>query len=90
MGTEIIRIAQEALLLTVIISAPPILAALIVGLMVAVFQALTQIQEQTLSMTLKIIAVFGTLLLTGYWLGSKIYQFAYQLFMNFAQWGNLG
>ncbi|HVS01994.1 MAG TPA: type III secretion system export apparatus subunit SctS [Thermoanaerobaculia bacterium] len=86
MEGDFIHIAQQAILVTVLVSAPPILAALVVGLALAVFQALTQIQEQTIQMAAKIVAVFGMLFLFGYWMASQVYRFALNIFENFGQW----
>lgn len=60
---EVIELVQEALLLLLKISAPVMLVALVVGLAIALFQALTQIQEMTLTFVPKIIAIFLTLML---------------------------
>jgi flagellar biosynthesis protein FliQ len=86
MDADFIHLAQQAILVTVLVSAPPVLAALTVGLALAVFQALTQIQEQTVQMAAKIIAVFGSLLLLGYWMAAQIFAFASNIFQNFGQW----
>jgi len=61
-------IGQNAVELTLLVSAPMLLAALIVGLVVSVFQAATQINEMTLSFIPKLIAIFGALLVSGPWL----------------------
>lgn len=76
-------ITQEALYLVLICSAPPILMALMVGFIVSVFQATTQIQEQTISFAPKIIMVFGTLALAGSWIGTQILRFTFHLFDRF-------
>ena len=86
MESEYVRLAQQAILLTVIVSAPPVLAALLVGLSVALFQALTQIQEQTLSMVGRIVAIFTVLGILGYWMASLLLQFSVGIFENFSQW----
>ena len=86
MEADFIYIAQQAILVTVLVSAPPVLAALAVGLGLAVFQALTQIQEQTVQMAAKIVAVFGTLLLLGYWMAAQVFAFADNVFRNFGRW----
>lgn len=78
--------SYQALLLILIISGPPILFASIIGIFVAIFQAATQIQEQTFSFAVKMVAVMGTVLLMGGWLGGLIYQFANQIFKNFYKW----
>ena len=62
-GPEVLDIARDALWTTVKIAAPTMLVGLAVGLVVALFQALTQIQEQTLVFVPKIVAVFAALLL---------------------------
>ena len=78
--------SYEALLLILIISAPPIILASIVGIMVAIFQAATQIQEQTFAFAIKLVVIFGTLMITGGWLCSMILRFAAQIFTNFYKW----
>ena len=83
---EIYQLAYQALLLILILSGPPILISMFVGLFVAVMQAATQIQEQTLSFTVKLIAVIFTLLLMGGWLGGQILQFSNTIFQNFYKW----
>jgi len=85
-ANEIYQLAYQALLMILILSAPPILISMAVGLFVAVLQAATQIQEQTLSFTVKLIAVIFTLLLMGGWLGTQIVQFANTIFQNFYKW----
>lgn len=85
-SAEIYQLSYQALLMILILSGPPILISMIVGLCVAVFQAATQIQEQTLSFTVKLVAVIGTLLLMGGWLGGQILQFTNTIFENFYKW----
>ncbi|HUD00728.1 MAG TPA: type III secretion system export apparatus subunit SctS [Rhabdochlamydiaceae bacterium] len=83
---EIYQLAYQALLMILILSGPPILISMAVGLFVAVLQAATQIQEQTLSFTVKLIAVIFTLLLMGGWLGAQIMQYTNTIFQNFYKW----
>ncbi|WP_213358264.1 type III secretion system export apparatus subunit SctS [Chlamydiifrater phoenicopteri] len=78
--------SYQALLLILIVSAPPIILASIVGIMVAIFQAATQIQEQTFAFAIKLVVIFGTLMISGGWLGTVIYRFAFQIFQNFYKW----
>ncbi|CAM0117900.1 type III secretion system export apparatus subunit SctS [Rhabdochlamydiaceae symbiont of Dictyostelium giganteum] len=87
-SAEIYQLAYQALLLILILSGPPILISMSVGLLVAIVQAATQIQEQTLSFTVKLIAVIFTLLLMGGWLGGQILQFANTIFQNFYKWNS--
>ncbi len=85
-GSEIYQLAYQALLLILILSGPPILISMVFGLSVAIFQAATQIQEQTLSFTIKLVAVIMTLMLMGGFLSAQIMQFAYTIFSNFHKW----
>ena len=57
--TELIDMAREAIWLTIVVGAPVMLVGLVVGLIISLFQALTQIQEQTLVFVPKIIAIFA-------------------------------
>jgi type III secretion protein S len=84
--TQIIQLAYKGLLLILILSGPPIFISMFFGLTVAIFQAATQIQEQTLSFTIKLVAVIFTLMGLGGWLGAQILQFATQIFVNFPRW----
>jgi type III secretion protein S len=83
---EIYQLAYQALLMILILSGPPIIISMAVGLFVAIVQAATQIQEQTLSFTVKLVAVIFTLILMGGWLGAQILQFANSIFLNFYKW----
>jgi len=82
----IFEYSYESLLLILIISGPPIVFASIIGIFVAIFQAATQIQEQTLAFAIKLVAVMATVLLMGGWLGGLVLQFANQIFQNFYKW----
>ena len=62
-GAEVLDIGREAIWLTVLIAAGPMLVGLVVGLVVSLLQTLTQIQEQTLVFVPKILAIFLALLL---------------------------
>jgi len=70
----------QALYLTLCLWLSPIAVAAIVGTLFSQFQALTQIQEQTLSFAVKLIAVFATLLLTARWLSGELYNYAISVF----------
>jgi flagellar biosynthetic protein FliQ len=60
---ELLDIARDGVITALIISAPPILSALLVGVLVSLFQALTSLQEQTIAFVPKIIAVFTSLII---------------------------
>lgn len=79
----ITTITREALFLVLIASAPPIVISLAVGLIISIFQAATQIQEQTLTFAPKVIVVFVVLALTGPWIGTQLVRFTYHLFERF-------
>jgi len=64
----VVNIGQSALEITLLMSAPMLLSALVVGLVVSIFQAATQINEMTLSFIPKMIAIFAALLISGPWL----------------------
>lgn len=85
-NSQVIQLAYEGLLLILILSAPPILVSMVFGIIVAIFQAATQIQEQTLSFTIKLVAVTLTLMISGPWLGAKILSFANDIFSRFPEW----
>ena len=80
MEQQLIQMSREALYLALLCSAPPILASLLVGLAVSVFQATTQIQEQTLTFVPKLVAVFLSLVIAGPWIGSQFIRFTKALF----------
>jgi flagellar biosynthesis protein FliQ len=76
-------ILQQSLYLVILVSAPPVLMALLVGVLVAVFQATTQLQEQTLSFAPKLVSVLGVLALAGPWIGNQLVRFTYHVFDQF-------
>ncbi|MEG6617317.1 flagellar biosynthesis protein FliQ [Peptococcaceae bacterium 1198_IL3148] len=78
--TEIIHICREALMMVVILSAPGLLMAMLVGLIIGIFQATTQIQEQTLAFVPKILAVFITVIVLSGWLVNVIVGFTQRLY----------
>ncbi len=87
-STEIYQLSYQALLLILILSGPPILISTMLGLMVAIFQAATQIQEQTLSFMVKLFAVILVLMFMGGWLSAQIMAFTNNIFINFPKWSS--
>jgi type III secretory pathway component EscS len=63
---------------------------MVLGIFVAIFQAATQIQEQTLSFVVMLLAVVLTIMMMGSWLGQIIYQYAMNIFTHFPQWASRG
>ncbi|ALS21648.1 MULTISPECIES: flagellar biosynthesis protein FliQ [Paenibacillus] len=78
----VIRIAGEAVFTTLKASAPMMVLALVVGLVISIFQATTQIQEQTLAFVPKIVVVLLALLIFGPWILNTLVDFTYQLLNN--------
>lgn len=76
--------AQTAIYLVVWLSLPSILAATAIGLLVGLFQALTQIQDQTLPHGLKLIAVTVAIVFTGYAFGNEMMRFSTEAFDSIA------
>ena len=83
MQDQLVGYAQAALWLTLKLSLLPIVVATVIGLVVSLLQALTQIQEQTLGFTVKLVAIAVTLLLMARWLGGELMLFTQELFMRF-------
>ena len=81
--SEAISYTNQVLLLVLYLSMPPIIVATVVGVLVAAIQGMTQIQEQTLSFGIKLLATSLTLALTIYWMGSSMIEFTEQIFTNF-------
>jgi flagellar biosynthetic protein FliQ len=77
----LLSLGREALWLMVLLSLPPILASLVVGLLSSLFQATTQLQESTLSVVPKLCASVGALVVAGPWIGARLTSFTRQLFL---------
>lgn len=78
--------SKQALFLALIITAPPVLLALVVGLTISILQATTQIQEQTLTFVPKLVAVVLSLIVTAELMSGQLLSFTQWLFANFAQY----
>ncbi|MCI3919011.1 flagellar biosynthesis protein FliQ [Paenibacillus sp. TRM 82003] len=78
----VIRIATEAIYTVLMASGPMLILALVVGLAISVFQATTQIQEQTLAFVPKIVVVLASILFFGPWILSKLVDFTFHLLDN--------
>jgi len=84
-GDMAIQIGREALTMVMLVSAPMLGLGLIVGVLVSIFQATTQIQEQTLAFIPKIIAVFVAILVFGPWMLSLMVDYTRQIFQYIPQ-----
>ncbi|MBB3109405.1 flagellar biosynthetic protein FliQ [Paenibacillus phyllosphaerae] len=78
----IIRLAGQAVYTTLKASAPMLVIGLVIGLIVSIFQATTQIQEQTLAFVPKIVAVLLSILIFGPWILNTLVDFTYNLLNN--------
>lgn len=76
----VMEIGRQAVEMTLLLSAPLLLAALVIGLIISIFQAATQINEQTLSFIPKLVGVFLTLLLAGPWMLEMMVEYVRRLF----------
>ena len=79
---SVMTIARQAVELTLTISAPVLLTALVIGLLVSIFQAATKINEQTLSIIPKLVGMFGVLIIAGPWMVGLMVDFIQRLFSN--------
>ena len=76
----VMDLGRNVITTTLMLSAPMLLAALVVGVIVSVVQAITQINEVTLSFVPKIVAVFAAIALAGPWLMSTMLSYTVQIF----------
>jgi type III secretion HrpO family protein len=77
---DLTTLAQQALLLSVAVALPVVGAAALIGLIVSVLQAATQIQDHTLGHLPRLLVVVAVLAATGPWIGSQIAEFALRAF----------
>jgi flagellar biosynthetic protein FliQ len=82
---SVLTIAQQALEMTVLVSAPLLFTALAVGLLVSIFQAATQINEMTLSFIPKLLAMFAALVIAGPWMLAMLTDYIQRLFSSIPQ-----
>lgn len=83
MESYVISITKQSLFLVLILSAVPVMLALVVGLLVSLLQATTQIQEQTLTFVPKLVAVVLGLVFAGPWMMTQLIQFTQGLLEMF-------
>ncbi|MBT2681367.1 flagellar biosynthesis protein FliQ [Bacillus sp. ISL-35] len=79
---SVISIAERGIYTVLMISGPLLILALVVGLIVSIFQATTQIQEQTLAFVPKIVAVLIGVIFFGPWMLSYMLSYATEIFSN--------
>lgn len=79
---SVMTLGRQAIELTIIVSAPVLLTALIIGLLVSIFQAATQINEQTLTFIPKLVGMFIVMIIAGPWMVNMMVDFIQRLFSN--------
>jgi flagellar biosynthetic protein FliQ len=80
----VLSFAQNALMITLILAAPVLIVSLVVGILVSLFQAATQINEVTLTFIPKILGVSLILALLGSWMGQQLLAFTARTFSSLA------
>lgn len=78
----VITLARQTIMTSLLVAAPPLLIGLIVGLVISIFQAVTQIQEQTLTFVPKLVAILLSLLVFGPWMINVLTSFAVNIMGN--------
>ena len=79
----VLDVAIETIWTIIITSAPLLIVSLVVGLVISIFQAVTSIQEQTLTFVPKILAIFISLMIFGSWIATNMIDFMTKLWSNF-------
>jgi len=81
----VMNIGRQAIEMTLILSGPLLLSALVIGLIISIFQAATQINEQTLSFIPKLVGTFLVLILAGPWMLQMMVDYMRRLFESIPQ-----
>lgn len=85
---QVLTIGSEAMQTTLMVAAPILGVALVIGLLVSIFQAATQINEQTLSFIPKLVGVMAMLLLAGHWMLVTLVDYMHRVFTMIPQMVN--
>ncbi len=80
--TDAIDLGREAMMISLVIGAPVLIAGLVVGLLIGLLQALTQVQEQTVSFVPKLVAMVLVLVFSMPWLLSQMVEYVQDLISN--------
>ncbi|PXW92517.1 flagellar biosynthetic protein FliQ [Streptohalobacillus salinus] len=81
-GEFVISLAEQGIITVLMVAGPLLILALVVGLLVSIFQATTQIQEQTLAFIPKIVAVLFGLVFFGPWMLTRVVEFTTNILTN--------
>lgn len=76
-------VIKQGIYLFLIVVSPALLVSLVIGLIISIFQAITQINEQTLTFVPKILAVFLTIAITGSWMFQKVIDYTQMLWIHY-------
>jgi len=87
--SDVAAVLRDALFLTVKLGAPPLLAALVVGLLVSLLQAVTQINEATLAFVPKVLAIGGAMVIFGGFMFSALAEYTVALFGRIVEFGSI-
>ena len=79
-----VAVAKQTLFLALVLTGPPVLTAMLIGLVISILQATTQIQEQTLTFVPKLVGIVATLVIAGPWMLAQLIAFAQSLYDSFA------
>ena len=85
----LIKLLREALMITLVVSAPLLGVGMIVGLVISIFQATTSIQEQTLTFVPKIVAIFIAIVFFAGWMISMLTDYTRKIFMLISKFGGM-
>ena len=80
----VMEIFRDALMVTLLLAAPLLIGSMVVGLIIAVFQAATQVSEQTLTFVPKLLTIGAMLLILGQWMITQLLEFVERLFTTIA------
>ncbi|MDB5803647.1 MAG: flagellar biosynthetic protein FliQ [Betaproteobacteria bacterium] len=82
---SVLTLVQKGMMVTMMVSAPMLIAALLTGLLVSIFQAATQINESTLSFIPKLAAIFAVMLVAGPWMLATLTDYMRELITQIPQ-----
>jgi len=86
---DVIYLFKQSMILVVMLSAPPLIVAVIVGIIISLLQSVMQLQDQTLPFAIKLLAVGGTLALAGRWIGVELLELTQTAFSMMATAGKV-
>jgi flagellar biosynthetic protein FliQ len=81
-ASDAIELARQSIVLMLVIGAPVLIVGMVVGVVISILQAVTQVQEQTLSFVPKIIVMLAVAALTAPWAGARLLEFSRRMFME--------